>query len=94
MLNYYGTVEMAGCAVTGNSACRGGDIANHIRSSNSDVFLTVGDCTIADNTAVIGGGIYNFAYGARSTATTMIDSSIICDNSASDMGGGITNVVL
>ncbi len=78
-----GTLEVAGCTITGNTASEaGGGIYN--RGT-----ITIADSTISGNSATgtfaYGGGISN-EYGALT-----IVRSVIAGNVAADQGGGLSN---
>jgi hypothetical protein len=87
-VNNYGSLTMASCTVSGNSATKGGGLYN-----NATLALT--DCTLSDNSATSssiggGGGLSNFSANATATLT----DCVISGNSAgthNNGGGGLYN---
>jgi len=80
-LNYYGTLSLVNCTISGNVATgSGGGIYNYYGS------LSISNSTVSGNTAGRGGGgIYNY-YG-----TLTVAQSTISGNTAGSAGGGVGN---
>jgi polymorphic membrane protein len=76
----FGTLAVADCTISGNTAGSGGGISNHGNT------VTITASTISGNTAIDGGGICN-VFGGPVTIT----DSTISSNTASSSGGGISN---
>jgi hypothetical protein len=83
LYNNGGTVTIAGCAISGNSAGAGGGLYNN------NATMTIGDSTLSDNSAACGGGLYNNSFNHTSLVT--ITDSTINGNSAASGGGGLDN---
>ncbi len=81
--NNGGTLTIAGCALSGNSAGAGGGLYNN------NATTTITDSTISDNAAGYGGGLYNNSYNHTSLVT--ITDSTISGNNAATSGGGFDN---
>lgn len=83
--NFHGTLTLAGCAVSGNSASFGGGIENDGSVFPPVATLTVNNSTISGNSASGGGGFHNVG-----AATLTINNSTISGN-ISASGGGVDN---
>jgi hypothetical protein len=75
-----GTLTLAGCTVSGNSAEYGGGLTN-----TGTAILT--DSTVSSNSATLnyGGGIYNLS------GSLTLTNSVVSNNSAANAGGGVAN---
>ena len=74
----YGTLDLTGCTISGNSATEGGGLYTAGPA-------TLADCTILNDSAVVfGGGV--FAYGALA----LIDCTIAGNSVSNGDGGGLT----
>ncbi|MFI5455452.1 MAG: choice-of-anchor Q domain-containing protein [Isosphaerales bacterium] len=76
IVNFYSTLTVTNCTLSGNSADYGGGIDN-------EGTMTVTNCTLSDNSTSFegGGGIYN-------DGTMTVTNSTLSGNSASWVGGG------
>lgn len=78
-----GTLAMAQCTLTGNTAARGGAINN-----DTMAFLGLSQCTLTGNTATVPG---SEGGAIRSAGTVALTHCTVSANTSTSFGGGITN---
>jgi hypothetical protein len=86
--NYAGTLTVAHCILTGNTASYGGAIENvgGITSYSTPIIpgiATITDCVISENSASMGGGIFNSDF----TSLQVLDTTISGNTSVASGGG-------
>jgi hypothetical protein len=89
LYNNDGTVTIADCSISGNSAGTGGGLYNY------NATMTIANSMLSDNSASYGAGLYNNCYNDNPmltiTSPVTITGSTISNNSAASSGGGLEN---